>query len=128
MLNKFNASSLFFLLDKVITKTIRDIVFCFPYIPPETSPYYYNKQFKGFSLLENQMLDIGINKVYLVIAGGLNARTSKMYKIRLQRPFLNLQQMNEVKTILLTLKLCPLGAVCPCPGALYMYKIMNKIV
>ena len=72
------------------------------------------------------MLDIDINNVYLVIAGSLNARTSKMYKIGLQRPFLNLQQMNEVKTF--TLKLCPLGAVCPCPGALYMYKIMNKIV
>ena len=27
------------------------------------------------------------------------------------------------KTFLLTLKLCPLGAVCPCPGAIYMYKI-----
>ena len=28
------------------------------------------------------------------------------------------------KTFLLTSKLCPLGAVCPCPGAIYMYKIM----
>ena len=26
------------------------------------------------------------------------------------------------KTFLLTLKLCPLGAVCPCPGAINMYK------
>ena len=24
------------------------------------------------------------------------------------------------------LKLCPLGPVCPCPGAIYMYKIMKK--
>ena len=31
------------------------------------------------------------------------------------------------KTFLLTLKLCPLGAVCPCPGAIYMYKIMKKV-
>ena len=31
------------------------------------------------------------------------------------------------KTFLLTLKLCPLGAVCPCPGAIYMYKIMKKL-
>ena len=30
------------------------------------------------------------------------------------------------KTFLLTLKLCPLGAVCPCPGAIYMYKTMKK--
>ena len=30
------------------------------------------------------------------------------------------------KKFLLTSKLCPLGAVCPCPGAIYMYKIMNK--
>ena len=26
------------------------------------------------------------------------------------------------KTFLLTPKLCPLGVVCPCPGAIYMYK------
>ena len=30
------------------------------------------------------------------------------------------------KTFLLTSKLCPLGVVCPCPGAIYMYKIMKK--
>ena len=30
------------------------------------------------------------------------------------------------KNFLLTSKLCPLGAVCPCPGAIYMYKIMKK--
>ena len=24
------------------------------------------------------------------------------------------------------IKLCPLGAVCPCPRAVYMYKIMKK--
>ena len=26
----------------------------------------------------------------------------------------------------MTSKLCPLGAVCPCPGAIYMCKIMKK--
>ena len=31
------------------------------------------------------------------------------------------------KTFLLTSKFCPLGAVCPCPGAIYMYKIMKKM-
>ena len=30
------------------------------------------------------------------------------------------------KTFVLTSKLCPLGAVCSCPGAIYMYKIMKK--
>ena len=30
------------------------------------------------------------------------------------------------KTFLLTSKLCPLGGVCPCPGAIHMYKIMKK--
>ena len=30
------------------------------------------------------------------------------------------------KTFLLTSKLCPLGAVCPCPGDICMYKIMIK--
>ena len=32
------------------------------------------------------------------------------------------------KTFLLTSKLCSLGAVCPCPGAMYMYKIMKKCI
>ena len=32
------------------------------------------------------------------------------------------------KKFLLTSKLCPLGAVCPLPGAIYMYKVMKKIV
>ena len=32
------------------------------------------------------------------------------------------------KKFLFTSKLCPLGAVCPCPGAIYMYQIMKKIV
>ena len=32
------------------------------------------------------------------------------------------------ETFLLTSKLCPLGAVCPCPRAIYMYKIMKKNV
>ena len=30
------------------------------------------------------------------------------------------------KKFLLTSKVCPLGALCPCPGAIYMYKIMKK--
>ena len=30
------------------------------------------------------------------------------------------------KTFLLTSKCCPLGTVCPCLGAIYMYKIMKK--
>ena len=37
----------------------------------------------------------------------------KLYKIDFKDIFLNLQQMTEV-----TLKLCPLGAVCPCPRAI----------
>ena len=33
------------------------------------------------------------------------------------------------KKFLLTSKLCPLGAVyAPCPGAIYMYEIVKKIV
>ena len=53
----------------------------------------------------------------------------KMYKIRLQRHFLKLAT-NEWsdKTFLLTSKLCPMGFVCPCPGAIYMYKIMKKCI
>ena len=94
----------------------------------------------------------------------------KMYKIRLQRHFLNLQQMNEMtrhiywhqnfvpwglsapanenllykirlqkvflklatynwsdKRFLLTSKFFPQGVVSPCPGAIYMYKIMKEM-
>ena len=49
-----------------------------------------------------------------------------MYKIRLDFKdiFFKLATNESDKTFLLTLKLCPLGAVCPCPGAIYMYKIM----
>ena len=32
------------------------------------------------------------------------------------------------KKFLLTSKLCPLGAVCLSPGAIYMYKVMKKNV
>ena len=32
------------------------------------------------------------------------------------------------KMFLLTSKFCPQGVVSPCPGAIYMYKIMKKIV
>ena len=34
-------------------------------------------------------------------------------------------ELND-KAFLLTSKLCPLKAVCPCPRAIYMYKIMKK--
>ena len=53
----------------------------------------------------------------------------KMYKIRLWRFFFKLAT-NEWsdRTLVLTSKLCPLGAVCPCLGAVYMYKIMKKCI
>ena len=38
------------------------------------------------------------------------------------------QYFANLEAFLLTLKFCPLGAICPCPGAIYMYKIMKKIV
>ena len=31
------------------------------------------------------------------------------------------------KSFLLTSKVCPQGAFCPCPGAVYMYKIMKNV-
>ena len=51
-----------------------------------------------------------------------------LYKIRLQSHFFLKLATNEWsdKTFMLTSKLCPLGAVCHCPGAIYMYKIMKK--
>ena len=52
----------------------------------------------------------------------------QMYKSRLQRHFFFKLATNEWsdKTFLLISKLCPLGAAFPCPGAIYMYKIMKK--
>ena len=52
----------------------------------------------------------------------------KMYKIRLQRDFfLKLATNNRSdKMFLLTSKFRPQGVVSPCPGAIYMYKIMKK--
>ena len=46
-------------------------------------------------------------------------------KIRLQRDFFKLATNGQSdKEFLLTSKFCPQGVVCPCPGAIYMYKII----
>ena len=54
----------------------------------------------------------------------------KLYEIRLQRDFFKLATNDRSDKMflltLLTLKFCPQGVVCPCPGAIYMYKIMKK--
>ena len=53
-----------------------------------------------------------------------------MYKIRLQRYFFwNLQQMGKVTRLFsLTSGFCPQRVVCPCPGAIYMWKNIKKCV
>ena len=52
----------------------------------------------------------------------------KLYKIRLQRDFFFKLATNDRsdKMFLFTLKFRPQGDVSPCPGAIYMYKIMRK--
>ena len=52
----------------------------------------------------------------------------KLYKIRLQKGFLLNLATNDRsdKMFMLTSKFCPQGIVSPCPGALYMCKIMKK--
>ena len=52
------------------------------------------------------------------------------YKIRLQRDFFLKLATNgqSDKAFLLTSKFCPEGLVCPCPAAIYMYKIIKKNV
>ena len=52
-----------------------------------------------------------------------------MYKIRLQRYFLKpaTTEWND-KTFLLISKLCPLGAVCPCPGLYTCTKSWKKCI
>ena len=50
-----------------------------------------------------------------------------VYKIRIQRDFLKLATNGRSgKSFLLTSKFWPQGFVCPCPGAIYMYKIIKK--
>ena len=52
----------------------------------------------------------------------------KLYKIRLQREFCFKLATNDRsdKIFLLTSKFRPQGMVSPCPGAIYMYKIMKN--
>ena len=51
----------------------------------------------------------------------------KLFKIRLQRHFFETcNKWMKWQDISVEIKLCPLGAVCPCPGAIYMYRIMKK--
>ena len=54
--------------------------------------------------------------------------TCIMYKIRLQRYFLKLAPNGQSdKAFLLTSGFCPKRVVCPCPGAIYMYKIIENV-
>ena len=53
----------------------------------------------------------------------------QLYKIRLQRDYFFKLATNDLsdKMFLLTSKFRPQGAVSPCPGSIYMYKIMKKM-
>ena len=56
--------------------------------------------------------------LYTCIKTGKN-----MYKIRLQDIFLKLATNGQSdKAFLLTSEFCPQRVVCPCPGAIYMWK------
>ena len=54
--------------------------------------------------------------------------TKNVYKIGLQsiffKPALNGQ---SDKGFLLSLKVCPQGIVCPCPGAIYLHKLIKNV-
>ena len=52
-------------------------MFCFVYSPPDNSPFYQIKQLKGILVLEDLLLTLQNENVYLVIAGDLNARTAE---------------------------------------------------
>ena len=52
-----------------------------------------------------------------------------LHKIRLQRYFFETcNKWMKWQDISVDIKLCPLGAVCACPRAIYMCKIMKKII
>ena len=52
-----------------------------------------------------------------------------VYKIRIKREiFLKLATNGRSgKGFLLTSKVCPQGVFCPCPGAIYMYKVIKNV-
>ena len=51
-----------------------------------------------------------------------------VYKIRLQSIFFKPATNGQSdKGFLLTSKFCPQGVVCPCPGAIYKYKIIKNV-
>ena len=51
-----------------------------------------------------------------------------MYKIRLQSDFFKLATNgHNDEAFLLTPKVYPQGVVCPCPGAIYIYKIIKNV-
>ena len=66
----------------------------------------------------------------IFVPWGLSASAHEMllYKIRLQRDCLKLATNDRSdKMFLLTSKFSPQGVVSPCPGAIYMYKIMKNL-
>ena len=51
-----------------------------------------------------------------------------VYKIGLQSNFFKPAKNGQsIKGFLLTSKVCPQGVVCPCPGAIYIYKIIKNV-
>lgn len=52
-------------------------ILIYPYIPPEASPFYINRERKGIQMLEELILElITQDTVELILMGDLNSRTS----------------------------------------------------
>ncbi|XP_053372762.1 uncharacterized protein LOC128546354 [Mercenaria mercenaria] len=67
-------------IDKTISLTGSDVVLCLAYLPPEQSPFYRNKEYKGINLIESILseYDIDVNSNFMLI-GDMNARTANRH-------------------------------------------------
>ncbi|MEW8548220.1 MAG: endonuclease/exonuclease/phosphatase family protein [Candidatus Thiodiazotropha sp.] len=70
--------AIFLQLNKKVLKRDKDILLCFAYLPPDSSPFYEDKDFRGIALLENQILELNTEGISLMLLGDLNARTSDL--------------------------------------------------
>ena len=68
---------IFLKFDKCLFNSIKDMLICFTYLPPDNSPAYRDENLKGIDLLEHYISQLELNPltVDIMIMGDLNART-----------------------------------------------------
>ena len=73
-------SCIFLLFSKQLLKQEKDLLYICTYIPPNDSPSYKNKSYKGIELLEEELtnVDYNIQSVNILLAGDFNARIAEV--------------------------------------------------